>query len=234
MSINRWGSDIPVEAAKGGTATGTAVTGDILYASLANTLSKLSAGTDGHVLTVATDVPNWEAESGGSAGWTFLTSSTASNSASISFDSTYITSTYGMYMIIIANLGLASQTQLELRVSPDNGSTVRTTGYDGRVYDHKTASTTSVTGYLGINREDYENAAGDSDGIAWIRLSKPTSATDKTTAYTWIGFRANDGDEVGRAIGCYDSDEAHNYIEFAASTGNIANGTFYLYGLNTP
>jgi len=234
MTVNGWGSDEPVAEANGGTATATAATGDIIYASAANTLAKLAAGTNGHVLTVATDVPNWEAASGGSPGWTFLASSTASASASISFDSTYITSTYDMYMIIIANVGLANQTQLLLRVSPDNGSTIRTTGYDGRTFDHKSASTTSVTTYLGINREDWENAAGDRDGISWVQFSKPTSSTDKTAAFVWTGFKANDGNEVGRAMGCYDSDEAHNYIQFTASTGNIANGTFYLYGLNTP
>lgn len=35
--------------------------GDILYASAANTPARLGIGTDNHVLTVATDVPNWEA-----------------------------------------------------------------------------------------------------------------------------------------------------------------------------
>jgi len=234
MSINTWGSDDPVGEANGGTATATAAIGDILYASAANTLAKLTAATDGHVLTVNTDVPAWAAPAGGAAGWTFLSSATASGSASITFDNTVITSTYEMYMIVVSNLGLQNQSQVYLRFSPDNGSTIRTSGYNGRVFDHKSTSTTSTTGEIRLNREDYENAAGDSDGISWIQLSKPTSATDKTTANVWTGFKANDGNEVGRAIGCYDSDEAHNWIQFTAASGNIATGTFYVYGLNTP
>lgn len=46
---------------RGGTGTGTYTTGDILYASATNTLSKLPAGTDTHVLTLASGVPSWAA-----------------------------------------------------------------------------------------------------------------------------------------------------------------------------
>lgn len=51
--------------------TGTAFTsyasGDLIYASAANTLSKLAAGTNGYVLTLASGVPTWAASTGG--GW---------------------------------------------------------------------------------------------------------------------------------------------------------------------
>lgn len=49
----------------GGTGQTTYATGDILYASAANTLSKLIAGTDTHVLTLAGGVPTWAAGGGG-------------------------------------------------------------------------------------------------------------------------------------------------------------------------
>lgn len=48
-----------VPATKGGTAQTTYTTGDILYASASNTLSKLAVGTAGQVLTVAGGVPTW-------------------------------------------------------------------------------------------------------------------------------------------------------------------------------
>jgi len=35
--------------------------GDIIYASAASTPARLAIGTDNHILTVATDVPAWEA-----------------------------------------------------------------------------------------------------------------------------------------------------------------------------
>lgn len=49
----------------GGTGQTTYATGDILYASAANTLSKLAATTDGFVLTLAAGVPAWVADAGG-------------------------------------------------------------------------------------------------------------------------------------------------------------------------
>ena len=52
-------------AANGGTAQSTYATGDTLYASAANTLSKLTIGTTGQVLTVSGGVPTWATASGG-------------------------------------------------------------------------------------------------------------------------------------------------------------------------
>ena len=50
----------------GGTAQTTYTTGDLLYASGANTLSKLAVGTSGQVLKVAAGVPSWDTDSAGS------------------------------------------------------------------------------------------------------------------------------------------------------------------------
>lgn len=53
---------------KGGTGISTYTTGDILYASATNTLSKLAAGTNAYVLTMSGGVPTWAAASGGGGG----------------------------------------------------------------------------------------------------------------------------------------------------------------------
>ena len=72
-------------ATSGGTGQSAYATGDILYASAVNTLSKLTAGTNGYVLTLAAGVPTWAASTGGvtsfSAGSTGLTPSTATTGA---------------------------------------------------------------------------------------------------------------------------------------------------------
>ena len=47
----------------GGTGFSTYATGDLIYASAANTLSKLTAGTDGYILKLASGVPTWAAAS---------------------------------------------------------------------------------------------------------------------------------------------------------------------------
>jgi len=53
----------PVTAVLGGTGQTTYTTGDLLYASASNTLSKLAATTDGYVLKLASGVPTWAAAS---------------------------------------------------------------------------------------------------------------------------------------------------------------------------
>jgi len=50
-------------ANNGGTGFSTYATGDLIYASATNTLSKLTASTDGYVLKLASGVPTWAAAS---------------------------------------------------------------------------------------------------------------------------------------------------------------------------
>jgi len=57
-----------VAVANGGTNLTTYATGDILYASASNTLSKLPAGLNGYVLTIASGIPSWSVPSNGGGG----------------------------------------------------------------------------------------------------------------------------------------------------------------------
>jgi hypothetical protein len=73
-------------AANGGTAQSTYATGDTLYASALNTVSKLTIGSAGQVLTVAAGIPSWATLSTSavttfSAGTTGFTPSTATSGA---------------------------------------------------------------------------------------------------------------------------------------------------------
>jgi hypothetical protein len=55
-------------ATSGGTGLSTYTTGDIIYASASNTLNRLTAGSNGQVLTLASGVPSWAASTGGASG----------------------------------------------------------------------------------------------------------------------------------------------------------------------
>lgn len=65
-----------VDATHGGTAQTTWTTGDLLYASASNTLSKLPIGSSTQVLTVSGGIPAWAAASGGTLPWTNVTGTT--------------------------------------------------------------------------------------------------------------------------------------------------------------
>lgn len=97
--------------ANGGTNLTTYATGDLIYASAANALSKLAAGTDGFILTLAAGVPTWAANSPATGGgWTDdgavvrLTTST---------DNVSIGSASNLAKLYI--LGTASETALRVR-----------------------------------------------------------------------------------------------------------------------
>ena len=100
-------------AANGGTAQSTYATGDILYASAVNTLSKLNVGTTGQILTVAGGIPSWAAASGGTG---TVTSVAATVPSFLSVSGSPITTsgtlaiTYSGTALPIANGGTGSTT----------------------------------------------------------------------------------------------------------------------------
>jgi hypothetical protein len=79
LSLATW-EGVVVKEAFGGTAQSTYATGDILYASAPNTLSKLSAGSNGEVLQLSGGIPSWGISPGVStSGNSFTTGTTLIN-----------------------------------------------------------------------------------------------------------------------------------------------------------
>ena len=76
----------PVAATNGGTGSSTYATGDLLYASATNTLSKLAVGSTNQVLTVSGGVPTWATASSG-GGFTLLGTASTNGVSSIAFTS---------------------------------------------------------------------------------------------------------------------------------------------------
>ena len=68
-----------VGATYGGTGQTSVTTGDLLYGSAANTWSKLTAGTNGQVLTLAGGIPSWAANPGATA-WSLTGNSVTAGS----------------------------------------------------------------------------------------------------------------------------------------------------------
>ena len=64
ISSNSLALTTALPVTSGGTGLASLTTGDILYASASNTLSKLGKGTDGQILTLASGVPSWANASG--------------------------------------------------------------------------------------------------------------------------------------------------------------------------
>jgi hypothetical protein len=97
-------------------------TGDIIYASAANTPARLGIGSSGQVLSVSSGIPAWTTPAGG-AGITLITNaslSSGSNSINNCFSSTYKT-----YLIIltITNMSAGANIRFRLRASGTDSTT---------------------------------------------------------------------------------------------------------------
>ena len=68
-----------LDETNGGTGLSSFSTGDILYASGANTLARLAAGSDGQVLKLTSGLPSWGADNSGGGGGSGLWASTTNN-----------------------------------------------------------------------------------------------------------------------------------------------------------
>ena len=152
-----------VGAIYGGTAQTTYTTGDTLYASASNTLSKLAVGSTGQVLTVAGGVPTW---ANTTAATTITDDTTTASTRYINFTS----ATSGSLSTIYTS-------STKLQYNPSTG-TLTTTAYSG-----SGSSLTFGTGTLSLAGNVTHSGAFTQTFTATgnTSLTLPTSGTLQTT-----------------------------------------------------
>lgn len=118
--------------ANGGTNLTTYTTGDLIYASATNTLSKLAVGSNGQVLTLAGGVPTWAAASSGITGsgantqvayWNGTSSQTGS--AAFTFDGTkesITTANSGTTTLLALSNSNTANSSADIQLSMLNGN----------------------------------------------------------------------------------------------------------------
>lgn len=169
-------------------------------------------------------------------GFVLLNSVTASGDADVSF--TLDTTNYDDFKIIISNLWAATtSSHLQLRYSTDNGSSyASTSSYARSSIGRRHAGTTDVE-------------SSNSDSVAQITVSESIMGADAGETYgvecTFIGLSTDYAKVIATTSGKntasnmaftlaaiqFQNTSPITNIKFFLSAGNIATGTFKLYGL---
>lgn len=153
---------------------------------------------------------------------------TASSSSSLDFTSTYITSTYDVYEVVITDLVAATtSTHIDLQVSTDGGSTWDTTSnhytWHQQTFANGLASNTSNATEIQI----VNNTGNPARLNATFRFYTPGNSSSNKP---FLGQAYND--TVGWSFdGRYNQTTAFNGLRLKAGSGNLTSGKVCLSGL---
>lgn len=175
-----------------------------------------------------------------------LSTATASSSASIEFNSTYINSDYKIYKLEVINLNQTTgEIVITFNLSSDNGSNynVVKTSTLFKVYHNEADTITSLsydtggdlaqsTGGQRLTVYDHLGNGSDKSLCATIYLFNPSSTTFVKHYLATSQYYTNANASESTYSGGYaNTTNAINAIQLICNSGNIASGTFKLYGI---
>lgn len=202
----------------------TSTTGDIIYASSANTPARLGIGSTSQVLTVSGGVPTWATPASG--GMTLL-STTSLTGATTTISS--ISSSYVDLYLVISGVSNATADGDKIRVAV-NGNTNTAYGQSGVFTLPSTLATGGLNGdYIRTTGVNFARAA--TTNIFVLQLYNYASATTyKQWKFDW-GIQSTSTYYSGNASGFINSTTAISSLVFSASGGDLSTGTVLLYGV---
>lgn len=211
--------------------------GTIPYQSAAGTTQMLAVGTAGQVLqTNGAGAPSWVTPSAGAM--TLLATVTASNSATVSFGSSYITSSYSAYIVMFSGwVPDNDRPQYYLKMSSNNNSTFLTCNWCVTRVDSGSVSVmanSSGTDIPIISTGTFSTSSANGGGSGSLYIYNPSSTSvGKTVEWFIGGYSTNSGgEEIWNGTATYrTAGTAVNAIQFYNAGGNIATGIFKLYGI---
>lgn len=227
-------SALPV--ASGGTGAATLTANNVLLGNGTSAVQVVAPGTNGNVLT--SNGTTWASTAPVTGAMVFLSSVTASSSATVDLE-TGIDSTYDYYMITFAGIVPATD-NVVFRARLKINGTYQTSTYSATtIYASSDSSSINVdrpTDSFNIVRYNVGNSSGmQSQGFFMFGVPTSTSlykaATWNATGFcpTSFGSNVTNSDFGG---GFYaGGTQALSGVRFYFSSGNIASGTFRLYGI---
>jgi hypothetical protein len=201
-------------------------------------LAFTTAGTSGQLLqSNGASAPSWVTAS--SSALVFISSATASSSASISF--TGLSSTYAVYVVELVSVVPASGSYLYMRTSSNNGSSYDTSGY---AYSHlgtlslnagvNVDSSFGAIGYISVtnNQSTISTTASNSGQSGFVYIINPAASNFTQVLISETHCTSSTNVSQSHGSGIRASTSPVNAIQFYMDDlNNIASGTFRLYGI---
>jgi hypothetical protein len=159
--------------------------------------------------------------------WELISSVSASSSATIDITSGF-DSTYNTYAIVITNVLPSSSSQFQLQTQR-SGSFA-----DTELAMHRYVSTTTVSGQrnLSVTNASMSTTASLGGGSFILYINNPTNTTAYKSIYGNGGYTMADGEHTFTIFGGFQKNTAAlTGVRFLFASGNIATGTFKLYGI---
>jgi len=208
-------------ATNGGTAQSTYATGDIIYATAANTLGKRTIGSTAQVLTVSGGVPTWATPAAATSGLNLISTTTISATATTNVDGVF-TSAYRNYRVIFSGYSSTSDyMNFRLRTSGTSNTTANHQMYLNRW----TGANTSQLNQTAI----LSSSGGASVTLEIMDLFDPQT-TNKTQWYQVSqGWPSASAAEVREYIGFFNGATQFDGLSFFCDAGTLT-GTLYIYG----
>lgn len=211
--------------------------GTVPYQSASGTTAMLAAGTSGQVLkSNGASAPSWVTPSAGAL--VFVSSATASSSATIDF--TGLSSTYAVYVVEMVSVVPATGSYLLMRTSSNNGSSYDTTGY---LYSHLGTVSTNAgvnvdssfgsIGHISVtnNQSTISTTASNSGQSGLVYIIDPAASNYTQILISETHFTNATTVAQSHGSGVRSSTSPVNAVRFYMDSGNIASGTFRLYGI---
>ena len=182
------------------------------------------------------------ADAGGGAFEKLVTTNITSGAVTnVTFDNTYITSTYRDYRIICSNFEVSADSYFYMRISSDNGSNfLSANNYKYASRSYKSDSTTNSqgsngTGEFRLTADQMKDGGSPSDHTSSIIIDifDPLN-TNTCFSASWRGFFTS---STSLACGLYgggfydgNASSSFNAIKLFLNSGNLELGSYTLYG----
>jgi len=223
----------PVNVSAGGTGVSSVAAYNVLVAGTTSTspLQVVPNGASGMVLTSqgAGNPPYFAAVPGKI---TLLKTLTASNSSSLTFTATYLTSAFTTYLLLVNDINSGSSSaQLQMTWSTNNGGSYLATGYQGGINYFAYNFSGGITNVNSTTFAPLTHVIGTANFLlnGAIYLYFPVGAV---ACYRGeIRNNTSTGALYYMLGGTNSSTSTINNIKLAYSTGVITSGSFSLYGV---